>query len=128
MDLWEVGNLGPDIGIISLWEIKFKSFGYTATVYELCCWPAVAPRNQKDLSCLVNSFSGTAAQAAEDCHREMSRFGINRLSSQVKSSEVHSYGYSSAFPRTRTRPAVSQLCFETIPYPHLPHGYLPTVL
>ena len=47
---------------------------------------------------------------------------------QVKSSEVHLHGYSSAFPRTRTRPAVSQLCFETFPYPHLPHGYLPTVL
>ena len=47
-------------------------------------------------------------------------------SHQVKSSEVHLHGYSSAFPRTRTRPAVSQLCFETIPYPHLPHARLST--
>ena len=44
----------------------------------------------------------------------------------LKSSEVHLHGYSSAFPRTCTRPAVSQLCFETFSYPHLPHGYLPT--
>ena len=39
---------------------------------------------------------------------------------------MHLHGYSSAFPRTCTRPAVSQLCFETIPYPHLPHSRLST--
>ena len=77
-------------------------------------------------------ISGSIAAAGNGCAPSLAPSPALRVVTgavrQVKSSEVHLHGYSSAFPRTCTRPAVSQLCFETIPYPHLPHGYLPTVL
>ena len=70
-----------DFGIISLWEVKFKrgTALATTTVYELCCRSTVDPQNQNDLSFLVHSFSGTVAQAAGDCYRGMSHFGIISL-------------------------------------------------